>query len=145
MGKGQVFAPMEWVKNQFAKLNRNLTPFVLWENKGEYQDASANANIKLNTTDYVFYEVIAQYTYANPVYGYSSGKIAKGSGCFVGYSSPSDTPSFGNISTEKRIAYIDDTTLKLEATMTGYTGKARTTINQICPMYVIGYRYENIL
>ncbi len=23
MGKGQVFAPMEWVKNQFANLNRN--------------------------------------------------------------------------------------------------------------------------
>ena len=25
MGKGQVFAPMEWVKKEFAKLNRNLT------------------------------------------------------------------------------------------------------------------------
>ena len=117
-----------------------LTPVVLWENKGEYTDATAVTTVTLASGDYLFYEVISTYAYGNSALAFSSGKIPKGSGTYTGYNYPTGTASNGVCSAQKRIDYVSATQLRFQPTTYGYTTKAAENSNLVCPKYVIGYK-----
>lgn len=111
--------------------------FVLWENPDTSQTIGGGTQIKLNSTDYDYYEMLVLEATTNEQT--MSIKAKKGCGFRFSYTYPQNGTNV--VIRSRNITVVDDSTLSIGDGLEQTQGSARKTSNgHLVPQMVIGYK-----